>query len=310
MKYAKIIHNPGAGNGEPNQKKLISLVESSGYKCNYSSVKKEGWEKLKFKKEDFILVAGGDGTVRKVARQLLGLKLLEKPLPIALLPLGTANNIANSLKISEEQEAAIKTWKFENITSFDVAKVHGLEEPTFFLEGMGFGIFPELIRKMKKSKKMEEPPKLKLARSLELLLEIILSYKPKPCQLKMDGMECSGKFLLAEVMNTPSIGPNLKLAPSANPGDGELEVVLIPEGQREEFAAYVRNKIAGREAPPFFTTIKARKLEIRWEDSYLHVDDDFFELNEPVTLKVEILQGVLEFLAGNGEFPQKTSFSE
>lgn len=301
MKYAKIFHNPGAGNGEPNREKLIELMKSAGFKCSYTSIKQEGWEDMKIDREDFILIAGGDGTVRKVAARLLDKKLLEKQLPIALLPLGTANNIAHALALTGDEAEAIETWKNQNVKSFDIGTITGLKNPAFFLEGIGYGIFPYLIRKMKNSRQVQEPVKVKIARSLELLLDITLTCKAKPCHLKIDGMECSGEFLLAEVMNTPSIGPNLNIAPSADPGDGELEVVLIAEEQREDFAAYIRNKIAGKERPPFLSVIKAKKLEMRWEDTILHVDDEYMELTKPVSLHIELMSGRLGFMAGEKE---------
>ena len=43
---------------------------------------------------DCVVAAGGDGTVARVARALAG-----GPIPLAVLPAGTANNIATSLEI-------------------------------------------------------------------------------------------------------------------------------------------------------------------------------------------------------------------
>ena len=61
-------------------------------------------------------------------------------------------------------------------------------------------------------------------------------------------------------MNTQSIGPNLNLAPFADPGDGQFEVILISERQRDEFATYVHNKLHGIEQPPIFNILKAKNL--------------------------------------------------
>ena len=62
----------------------------------YQSCKEKKWKKVLKKPCDIVAVAGGDGTVGKVARELI-----EKRIPIAVLPLGTANNIAKSLGIAD-----------------------------------------------------------------------------------------------------------------------------------------------------------------------------------------------------------------
>ncbi len=61
-------------------------------------------------KVDFIVAAGGDGTIRKITKELLDRKLSEKTWPIALLPLGTANNIAQTLEINGTSEDIIHSW--------------------------------------------------------------------------------------------------------------------------------------------------------------------------------------------------------
>src|ERR1044072_2398775 len=104
MKIARLFHNPTAGEGEHTRKKLVSLMEAAGFDCSYSSTKKKRWEKIESKDTDFIVIAGGDGTVRKVAEELLDQKVLNKILPIGLLPLGTANNIAKTLNIPSDPE--------------------------------------------------------------------------------------------------------------------------------------------------------------------------------------------------------------
>jgi len=55
---------------------------------------------------DIVAVAGGDGPVGKVARRLIG-----SPTPIAILPLGTANNIANTLDVTGKSlKELIRSW--------------------------------------------------------------------------------------------------------------------------------------------------------------------------------------------------------
>jgi diacylglycerol kinase (ATP) len=302
MKTAKVLHNPGAGDGENSDKELIEYIEAEGYKCSYLSTKQKGWEKEDWEKTtssdvDFIIVAGGDGTVRKLAEELLDRKLIEKKLPIALLPMGTANNIAKTLGVTGDKLEIIKSWKKHSLKKFDVGRIDGLKKWTFFIESFGYGVFPRLMKQMRKlDKSAFESPEQKIKIALQLLHDIILNYKTKLCKIQVDGEDYSGKFVLAEVMNISSIGPNLHLAPFADPGDGLLEIVLVPESQRQEFADYVKGKIDGKEMAPFFTILKGKKINIYWEGVALHVDDEHVQLDEATDVAIEVHPGLLEFL--------------
>lgn len=302
MQFAKLLHNPGAGEGSSSKKGLISELESAGIECSYSSTKESGWANIDSENTDLIIIAGGDGTVRKVSKKLLDKKLLDRKLPIALLPVGTANNIAYSLGINTSTKKIIRAWRNHRVRKFDVGRIYGLDDVHFFLESLGYGIFPRLIKEMKKLNNEEKDTsekKIKLA--LKKLYDIILKYEAKHYNIQINHVDCSGKFLLVEIMNTPSIGPNLHLAPLANPGDGELEVILISEDQRGDFAEYVHRLLQGDKTPPMFNLLKAKNLRIECEADKLHVDDELITLKKPGKIKIELLEGILEFLVPGDE---------
>ncbi len=101
MKVAKLLHNPGAGDEEHGKDELVEQIEAAGFECRYSSTKQ--WLPLRIEDDiDFVVVGGGDGTVRQITKMLLDRKVLEKSFPIALLPLGTANNISKTLHLQGE----------------------------------------------------------------------------------------------------------------------------------------------------------------------------------------------------------------
>lgn len=296
-KKATVLHNPGAGEGEKSQNELLREIESAGFNCSYSSTKQFRWENIETASTDFLILAGGDGTVRKVAEELLARKVIDGKLPLALLPLGTANNIARTLKITGSHSDIIAGWNTAQIKSFDVGIIRGLEDPSFFLESFGYGLFPKLMLEMKRQKKNNiADSKEKLLAALELLHEMILSHPVKACNLQIDEIDYSGKFLLVEVMNIRSIGPNLQLAPDSDPGDGRFDVVLVTEMQRQQLADYVRKKIDGLEVRFDFPIIKAKNMKIEWAGKHAHVDDEYHKVENPTTIKIDIRKGLLEFL--------------
>ena len=93
-------------------------------------------------------MAGGDGTVGKVARRLIG-----SPTPIAILPLGTANNIANTLDVTGKSlKELIRSWKTARCINFDAGVAKGPWGTESFVEGFGVGLFAETMTRLDGSK--------------------------------------------------------------------------------------------------------------------------------------------------------------
>ena len=300
MKVSTLIHNPGAGAEKYTKEQLVSRIESLGYECRYSSTKKKGWKDID-SETDFVIIAGGDGTIRKVVKKLLDRKILRKRFPLALLPIGTANNISKSLGISGEPEDLATSWKKESIRKFDVGFVEGLNDLAFFIEGLGYGIFPLLMETMKqKDDKLFLSLDTEINYSLQILHDLILSYKSENLQLEIDGVDYSGKYLLAEIMNIRSVGPNLLIAPDADPSDGQLEVVLVKDDQREDLAKYVLNKLKGIEDPFVFSSIKATTIRLQADNTHIHIDDELVWIEDPAQIKIEVFEGLLNVFVPAG----------
>src|SRR5688572_9114684 len=89
-------------------------------------------------KADALVTAGGDGTVARAARALAG-----SAMPLAILPLGTANNIATSLGINDDPAAAIAAWSGQQVTRMDIGVVTDEHGEHLFVEGVGTGLLPK-----------------------------------------------------------------------------------------------------------------------------------------------------------------------
>jgi diacylglycerol kinase (ATP) len=292
MKIAKLLHNPNAGDGVHSAENIAALIEAAGYGCTHQSTKAPDGPEISREDVDFVVLAGGDGTVRKMAKHLL-----RENLPIGLLPMGTANNIAKTLAIPDDTNEIIKGWKNGNTRPFDIGRVYGLGKRRFFLEGVGFGVFPRLMREMRRQKKENiENPDKKLKTAVELLHDVVQTYRGRFCSLQIDGIDHSGNFLLVEVMNTKSIGPNLNLAPFASPADGLFEVVLIPEERRNDFLKYLETKAEGNERIPFFHTISADRITMKWKGRMMHIDDETVRLDKSTHIEIVLQKGALKFL--------------
>lgn len=294
MKNAKILHNTDAGKKEHTKKKLVSLVKSRGFDCGYSSTKDVDWEKMN-SKTDFLIIAGGDGTVRRMGIKLHKKKSKRK-LPILLLPLGTANNIAKSLGIDGHIDDIIKHIEKRKLKKFDVGIVKGRKKDMIFFESFGFGIFPELMKKMKEIPERDDAtPEENLKDALEQLHNIVMNYPAKAYTVIIDGIPNTDHYILIELMNISSIGPNLNLSPKSDPGDGQFELIMIPESQREELANYISYKIKGVEINFVPIVIKGKNISVATPAGYMHIDDELKLMKKAKNLNIVPEPGMMEF---------------
>lgn len=295
VKSIHLLYNPKAGDKEYSLEKLVALIKAEGYQCGYSSTKDEEMEAFKTQ-SDLIVAAGGDGTVKKMVNLLRKGRRKELP-PLTILPLGTANNISRTLGIEGKIEEMIASWKNWDLRSYDLGEIKGLRDPAFLMEGLGFGLFPYLMHEMNKLDYTPNSSGESLQNALELLRRILTEYKPHFCELQIDDSDHSGKFLLAEIMNIRSIGPNLNLSPLSDPGDGEFEIVLLPKSQKEKFLAYVEAKLRGEEELFSYHTLKGKRICISWEGTHMHVDDKVIKAEKGARVKIVLKENQLRFLA-------------
>lgn len=115
-----LMHNPKAGHGKHAQKELTAALARAGHHAIYQSTKERDDKKALKKPTDLMLVAGGDGTVGKVGRELI-----DTGIPLSVLPLGTANNLARSLGFTAPLEEIIACLEGGKKRPFDVGLARG-----------------------------------------------------------------------------------------------------------------------------------------------------------------------------------------
>ncbi|RYE40469.1 MAG: diacylglycerol kinase family lipid kinase, partial [Sphingobacteriales bacterium] len=80
---------------------------------------------------DIVVAVGGDGTINEVASALVDTKTI-----MGIVPCGSGNGLARSLKISLKTENAVRTLNQLNIDTIDTAELAGGK--FFNMGGIGF----------------------------------------------------------------------------------------------------------------------------------------------------------------------------
>lgn len=219
---------------------------------------------------ELVVAAGGDGTVSAAARVLAG-----RGVPLAILPVGTANNIARSLGDGHRGsiDELVQRWTRARLRPFDLGVVRGSFGERRFVESVGSGLIPAGIAAAQaRPLEEEQQSTVKLAHAATKYHEVLSRLEPRPWTISLDGSTITGEFLLVEVLNTPNIGPNLVLSPDATASDGYFSVVIASEEHRNDLHVYMERVIDGQDCSLTLGSRRATRVEMRGRDD-IHVDD-------------------------------------
>ena len=281
-----LVHNPGAGHQDADQlAALRRFLDERGHEVRYQSVKEDGWKAALEQPADLVIVAGGDGTVARVTRRMVG-----RGVPLTLVPSGTANNIARSLGVIERPfEELLHRLDDARRVKLDVGTVRGPWGERYFVEGVGAGLFADLL-----GNSASETPvtrKAPVENGLRRLRALAAQCEPMEIAASLDGRDISGRYLLLEALNLPYVGPNLHLAHDSQPGDGQLDVVLVTGAERDRLLHYLEHWQDNRERLALLPTLRGRTLRMEWTGFALHIDD---KLHPKADAKPGKMAGLIE----------------
>ncbi|AZZ65208.1 transcriptional regulator [Metamycoplasma phocicerebrale] len=191
--------------------KVIDITKIQDYKKEIDNVKKE----------DTIVIIGGDGTLTHITDKLRHIKNLPD---IYAYKAGTGNDFIRNIKATKEYKVIKR--KFYRINEYlhklPIIKSGNLERS--FLNGAGFGL-DAMIAKATNDKKNKDGK----ASFFKVSLDCVKKFKPMDnIKLTIDGKEyIFNKVSLISVMNGPYYGAGMKIAPKANIKKDYLSVTII-----------------------------------------------------------------------------------
>jgi lipid kinase YegS len=189
-----------------------------------------------------VVAGGGDGTINQVVTGLMeGTDANHASASLAVMPLGTANDLARACLIPLDPRSALRLAVFGSSANVDVGRVNGR-----YLLNVATGGFGSQVT-------VATPPELKklLGGAAYLLTGMthFTGIRPEHGRLTGAGFAWEGPFLVLAVGNGRQAGGGHVLCPEALINDGCFDVRVLPRLPSDELSGALRRLLReGREA--------------------------------------------------------------
>lgn len=230
-----------------------------------------------------IIACGGDGTVNKVATFACN-----NNLRLGILPLGSGNGLARSVKISMDLKKALKQIEEGRTMRIDGGLLNG--HLFFCASGMGFDAYIAAL--------FENTESRGLWGYIKLIWKEYFSYKSENYVLKFEGKELHKPAFVLACCNSGQYGNDFYIAPTADMRDGKITISILKPFSKWK-TLWVVFKVWRRKAHTLrcVETYHATSLKItREKNGFVHLDGEPHEEGTEINYSVKPL--ALEIICG------------
>ncbi len=163
---------------------------------------------------DIVVVGGGDGTINALAPGII-----ETGLPLGILPLGTANDLARTLGLPLGIEGAVAVIAAGRTRRIDLGEVNG--HPFFNVASLGFGV--DLTHALTSDAKRRWGPLGYAVAGLRVLRRL----RPFHVEITVGGERHRSRTVHLAVGNGRHYGGGMTVSRDASIDDGRLDVYSL-----------------------------------------------------------------------------------
>jgi diacylglycerol kinase (ATP) len=297
---ARVICNPASGGGcDPG-----TVREALGdLDIDWINTKSSGDAREAAREwgEGLLIVVGGDGTVNEAVNGL-GKAGFPKGVTLAVLPMGTGNDLAATLAIPARIEDAEKVIRENRVRVLDVARVRSKGVGERFFINVATGGFGAETSSLADEDLKGRWGKLAYLRAS---LEKARDFEVRDVRVVLDDVEYTIRAVNVAVGNCRYAGGGWLAAPRANPEDGLLDLVVITQVGLKGVLALAPAALAKSDyldTEGVFSA-RAKKIRVETRPGGLEFTADGEVIgDEPV--EFEVIPHALKVLAGPDYVPE------
>lgn len=270
MKKVKFIYNPFSGEAviTKNLDTIIGKYQAKGYTIVPFRISTEQSLEDAFLDIDssyhHILGAGGDGTINQIINIM---KKKNLDIPLAILPVGTANDFAKYIGMPADIGSACDKILSGKIQEIDLGKAND----KYFINVFSFGLFTDVSHKTPTHLKNTIG---KLAYYLNGIKELP-SFKKLDIKVTSDEFFYEGNALIFFTFNGRTAG-NINISYKSEINDGLLDVIIVKgENIRSTLSSLLAFlKLEHLEKPKDIIHFTTSDFTVEYSDSSLESDID------------------------------------
>lgn len=250
----RFLVNPaaGRGTGKSHLDRIRVLASRHGAGLVVSRKVGDLAEQARRAAEDGVerlLVAGGDGTMHHAVQGLAGTACA-----LGVIPLGSGNDLAGTLKIPPDLEVAVERALSGEVRRIDLLRVG----ETFSASYAGVGFDSEVTRFANEVKVLRGP-----LIYFYSVIHTLITFEPPSMRVVHDGGTFEGKVMFTVVCNLPRFGGGMLIAPDARIDDGLLDLVIVREVPKRLLLSIFPKVYGGKHVGhPAVTIVRTRRVEI------------------------------------------------
>lgn len=219
---------------------------------------------------DRIVLGGGDGTISLALDAVL-----ESKLPLGILPLGTANDLARSLEIPADIDGAVAVILAGRTRRIDVGRANDIS----FVNAIGMGMGPRMTREMDG----EDKANFGVLAYLIGVLRVLRREKYFHAVLHSDAIEYRHACVQITVANGIHYGGGMTIAYDAKMDDGLLNAIMVHrQGRLSLLRDALRLRSGDTDTADTITHVRCRELTIQTDQPLEVTADGEFLTRTPV----------------------------
>ena len=229
---------------------------------------------------DVVVAVGGDGTINEIASALEG-----SGTAMAIVPCGSGNGLARTLRISLNHKKAISAINKLKFVCIDTAVLNG--KKFFNMAGIGFDA--------QISHRFANLSSRGLKGYVKTAFQEIVNYKCKLYKIEIDGVILEREAFMISIANSSQYGNNAYISPTASLHDGLLDVCIVKPFPLYLFPAMGYRMFSNTcDQSKFVEIIKGKEIRIHCDEpGMIHWDGepgepatDFFIVVKPLSLNI------------------------
>ena len=273
------IINPIAGGKNKNHfsKVIASHLNTSKfeYELIQTESEKHAYELTKaaiLNGAEIVVAVGGDGTINEIGSALIG-----NTCTLAIIPYGSGNGLARSLKIPMNTIQAVKLINQFKTAKIDAAKLN--EHYFFNMSGMGFDAHISHVFAKDKNRG--------LLGYVKATFSELKNYRSKNYKIIIDGKTLEEEAFILSVANSSQYGNEAHIAPRAELQDGLLDLVIV-----KPFPLYLMPLLALRmflktaDQSKYLISLQGKSILINRNNNVIHLDGEPKLVTENIQIQI------------------------